>query len=203
MLQIGGHHLAHNIVYLSGSGYPVPHHVAVEPKASFAINSETYSPMLDDGEALVAIYDSMDSSQLSSAYLAGQSFADVVLGPDNGSTSLGDYPDQEGVLVSSLSAAQQALVRAAIAHWVGDYADDISDALIADYTSDEAFAQTYVAWAGDESAGVDVDHSGTYLRIDGPRVWIEVACQGGIVIRGETHYHSIYRDKTQDYGNSL
>ncbi len=41
------------------------------------------------------------------------------------------------------------------------------------------------------------------MRIDGPRVWIEVACQSGIVIQNMTHYHTIYRDKANDYGNQL
>jgi hypothetical protein len=41
------------------------------------------------------------------------------------------------------------------------------------------------------------------MRIDGPRVWIELVCQGGVVIRNATHYHSVFRDKTMDYGNSL
>jgi hypothetical protein len=41
------------------------------------------------------------------------------------------------------------------------------------------------------------------MRIDGPRAWIEIACQGGIVITGQTHYHMIYRDKTYDYYNEL
>jgi hypothetical protein len=47
-----------------------------------------------------------------------------------------------------------------------------------------------------------VDTSGTYFRIDGPRVWIEVSCQSGEVLSG-THYHSIFRDKTYDYGGAL
>jgi hypothetical protein len=52
--------------------------------------------------------------------------------------------------------------------------------------------------------GVPQRHQpGTYFRIDGPRLWIEVACQGGVVIRGQTHYPTIFRDKQMDYGNAL
>jgi hypothetical protein len=40
------------------------------------------------------------------------------------------------------------------------------------------------------------------MRIDGPRVWIEISCQGGVVVSG-THYHMMYRDKTTDYYNEL
>jgi hypothetical protein len=41
------------------------------------------------------------------------------------------------------------------------------------------------------------------MRIDGPRVWIEIACQAGIVIQGQTHYHMMFRDKSYDYFNEL
>ncbi|MEY4576379.1 MAG: hypothetical protein RL701_1082, partial [Pseudomonadota bacterium] len=49
----------------------------------------------------------------------------------------------------------------------------------------------------------DVDLDKTYMRIDGPRAWIEVSCQAGVVIQGQTHYHTIFRDKTYDYGGTL
>lgn len=65
-----------------------------------------------------------------------------------------------------------------------------------------AFADTCIAWAGN-SSGPDVEVDGTYMRIDGPRLWLEVAVQNGVVISGETHYHTIYRDKTMDYGGDL
>jgi hypothetical protein len=40
------------------------------------------------------------------------------------------------------------------------------------------------------------------MRIHGSRVWIEIACQSGVVLSG-THYHSMMRDQYYDYGNSL
>jgi hypothetical protein len=45
--------------------------------------------------------------------------------------------------------------------------------------------------------------TGSYLRIDGHRVWIELTVQAGIVIRSATHYHTIYHDKMYDYGGQL
>lgn len=207
MLQIGGHHLAYNITYLSGTGYPTPNHIGAEPKAAFELNSTSYAPLADEGSALVAMYNSLSDTELDYAYLTGQSFSDVIVGPDNGSGKLPtSYPTgskRGGKLVSDLNAAQKALVKAAIEQWVKDYPAAVADKLLADYTSDAAFADTYIAWAGTKSKGVDVDVSGTYMRIDGPRLWIEVACQNGVVIQGKTHYHTIFRDKTMDYGNSL
>ncbi len=39
-----------------------------------------------------------------------------------------------------------------------------------------------------------VDDNGDYVRIDGPRVWIEFCCQG------DDHYHTIWRDRVTDHG---
>lgn len=206
MLQIGGHHMAYNVTYLNGTGYPTPNHLGAEPKVAFTQNGVTYAPLADEGSAMIAIYSSLDSTQLSNAYLSGQTFSDVVLGPveyETGSYSKVVFPAQAGVLVSSLSASQQAVVTAAIKKWVSDFAPAISDPLVAAYTTPEAYAHTYVAWGGPDASGPNVDVDGTYMRIDGPRVWIEVACQGGVVIRGSTHYHTIYRDKLTDYGDEL
>lgn len=207
MLQFGGHHMAFNITYIGGTGYPVPMHEGVEPKASFEINSTTYAPLKDEGDALVAMFEGLTDSEFSTAYLSGEWYSDVLVGPDNGNgTYPSDYPtgsDRKGVLVSDLTADQQALVTAAIGTWVNDYPANVADHLLTDYTSEDAFADTYIAWAGNTSTTIDVDTDGTYMRIDGPRIWIELVCQNGVLVRNQTHYHTIFRDKTYDYGNSL
>jgi hypothetical protein len=209
MLQIGGHHMAYNVTYLAGVGYPTPNHIGVEPKASFTVDGSTWAPLAAEGAAMLAIFSSLSASDLATAYLTGQTFADVLLGPDEyatGSLSNVVYPsgaNRTGVQVSSLTAAQQALVTAAIQQWVADFDPAVADPLLATYTSATAYADTLVAWGGTSSASVDPDANGTYMRIDGPRVWIELSCQAGVVIQGKTHYHSIYRDKAMDYGNTL
>ena len=65
-----------------------------------------------------------------------------------------------------------------------------------------AYNDTLFAWAG-ASSGPSPDVQNSYLRIDGPRVWIELAAQGGVVIRNQTHYHTIFRDKEKDYGGQF
>lgn len=209
MFQLGNHHMAWNVTYLGGVGFPTPAHLGVEPKAAFTLEGVSYEPMSAEGAALIAAFDALDASQLAEAFLSGQSFGDVLLGPDEYATGSYDavvFPtgaNRAGVVVSSLSAEQQALVIAAMEQWVGDYDPEVADALMDAYTSAEALDDTLIAWAGSEASGVDPDVNGTYLRIDGPRVWIEVDCQGGIVVQGATHYHSIFRDKSWDYGASL
>ena len=76
---------------------------------------------------------------------------------------------------------------------------EVATDLLGSYLSDTALAQTYVAYAGP----ANVATSNSYLRIDGPRVWIELSVQGGVIIRNEPHYHGIWRDKLADYGGNF
>lgn len=217
MLQIGGHHMAFNISFSGGLAYPTPHHIAVEPKASFTVNGTSYQALAAKAATMVAIFagqtDSLSpttsgSTLLNSAKLSG-SYGDVLVGPVEYATGsytsvAARYPTSDrGLLVSSLSAEQQALVVAAMRQFVADYDSTTTERIIADYTSSSALASTYVAWTSPSGAYPNVDVNGTYMRIDGPRVWIEIACQGGIVVQGQTHYHMIYRDKEYDYFNEL
>jgi hypothetical protein len=56
------------------------------------------------------------------------------------------------------------------------------------------FARTRIAWTG----STDPDTPGSYLGIDGPRLWIEFSNVGRFG-NGDNHYHSVYRDKQADY----
>jgi hypothetical protein len=208
-VMFGGHHMAYNLNFVGGSFYPVPQHLGCEPKAAFTIGVASYEPLSGKGNSMFAIYDALDTTQRSTAYLAGQTFSDVIVNPDldygkgQGRTSKTAYPtggNRTGVLVSNLSVAQQALVTTAIEQWARQYPSDVTDALMTAYTG--GYGDTYFAWAG-ATTGPDKDVTGSYLRIDGPRVWIELTVQAGIVIRSATHYHTIYHDKMYDYGGQL
>ena len=207
MVQLGNHHMAYNVTFVDGVGYPTPNHIAAEPKSAFDLDGVTYAPVVEEGEAFVALTDSLSSTQLSTAKLSS-TFSDVLLGPveyGTGSLSAVSYPSgssRSGLLASELDSDQLALFNAVLEQWVTDFnGEAISDALMEAYTSEEALADTYIAWAG--SGSPDVDSSNTYFRIDGPRVWIELSCQSGVIVRDVTHYHSMYRDKELDYGAEL
>lgn len=215
MLMLGNHHMAFNITFKDGVAYPTPHHIGVEPKAAFTLNGTSYQALVDKASSMVGIFygqtNSLSSTQLSSARLSA-TYGDILIGAveyntGSYSTVSSKFPtgaSGRGVLVSSLSSDQQALVTAAITKWASDYDATRAAELIADYTSSTAYASTYVAWSGSSSVSYpNVDVSNTYMRIDGPRAWIEIACQGGIVIQGQTHYHMIFRDKSTDYYNEL
>jgi uncharacterized protein (TIGR03437 family) len=65
---------------------------------------------------------------------------------------------------------------------------------------------TYIAYTGSGTAGdasTFLNANTNYARIDGPSVWIEFACQTGIIFRNQIHYHSVWRDRNRDYGKDL
>jgi hypothetical protein len=223
-LMLGGHHMAFNVTFNQACAYPTPHHIGVEPRTSFTANnatsydfyaSGTYQVIASKAAAMEAVFSGLSSTELSSAFLTGQTFSDMLVGPLEANT--GSYSNvtaefsavasssTRGVLLSSLSSTEQDLVTAAIQTFIGDYDSATASRLLSDYQS--GYASTYVAWANSSgtysSSGPDITASGTYMRIDGPRVWIEIACQAGIVIQGQTHYHMMFRDKSYDYFNEL
>ena len=123
------------------------------------------------------------------------------------------------MLYSSLSATEKAYVKAAVAAWVNTQANDISTSLLNDYLSDAALNSTYIGYSygsGTTAAlfTADVNNAysnpatstaNSYLRIDGPRVWIEFVVQTAVAYssQGWVHYHSVWRDKLADYGNEF
>jgi hypothetical protein len=58
---------------------------------------------------------------------------------------------------------------------------------------------------GEDQPSFAADDLGSYLRIDGPRVWIEMAVVEAAAYRdqGWVQYHSIWRDKMADYGGEF
>lgn len=156
------------------------------------------------------------------------SFDDVTMSVASSTSHDTDYPfnsaieteklyptgtTNRGVLFSQLSPHEQIDTIAAIAAWVRNAKADSAAELFLTYVSPDALAQTYVGYAPGEGGTADfrpfpndqADASamqGSYLRIDGPRLWIEAIVQSAVVFsqEGWVHYHTIWRDKTADYG---
>jgi hypothetical protein len=99
-----------------------------------------------------------------------------------------------GVLYGALSPAEQALARTAIESYASLPGSAITRALVATYESPAALAETYLGFSGAE-------HS--YVRIDGPRVWMELVVQQAVADHTQLHYHALWRDKQSDYGGEI
>ena len=41
------------------------------------------------------------------------------------------------------------------------------------------------------------------MRIDGPRIWMELVVQKAVADPTALHYHALWRDKQSDYGGEI
>ena len=199
-LKIDGHHIAYNITFNAERVSATPLFDGVEP-VDFKLGGRAYEPLALQAGAMRALAAALTG--IPGAALAGE-FRDVTRGstPDGDTNFPVSYPQGasgRGVSYASLSAAHQALVRAAMLRWVELPNDAISKSLLKDYSTSEALAQTYVGIAG--SPGLS--KPGSYVRIDGPRIWIEFVVQPAVADRTKVHYHTLWRDKVADYGGEF
>jgi len=230
MLQIAGHHLAYNIMYNSTyvSGSPAflgvePPNWAVTSSGSVVVNGSVTSSTAGTQHApletqRVAAYNLAQALQANSTYASGAllsgTYNDVVAGA-NGNTDSNfgslSYPTTgRGLLYSSLDTNTQGLVRALIEAYVNTQSSERASQLISTYEGTTPLASTYVGYAKGQGGSADFGPfpSGTssqrsYIRVDGPRVWIEFVVQQGVIYNAQVHYHSIWRDKVADYGGQF
>jgi Protein of unknown function (DUF3500) len=183
ILQLGGHHLAINIYYKGTNGTATPYHVAAQPTVWKDDQGKTHDPLAPMRDSLHGLLASLTPEQLKQAKLEAR-FNDVYVGPQKD----GRFPARsEGVPVSELSDASKDFVRKAIAAWTGDSPQGVEYRRLYEAELD----QVKVAYSGTTNVGGE---RGDYVRLDGPRVWIEFATQGS------DHYHTIWRDRLTDYG---
>jgi hypothetical protein len=192
-LQFTGHHITHNITYKDGvvaGGTPM--FAAVEPD-TWTTSGTTFDPLGQEKAALRAMFSSLTTTQSATAKLSS-AFGDIVLGPGKDK----QFPTTKvGLAVSTLSDAQKALVLAAMRTYVQDLDAETAQCLMTTYQSE--LNGTFIAFSG--NAGITAQND--YVRIDGPSIWIELFYAGGVIYRNQPHVHSIYRDRTRDYGGSF
>jgi hypothetical protein len=90
-------------------------------------------------------------------------------------------------------------VRSAIATYIDLSDGSMSQSLLKSYLLPDMLNQTYIAFSG--SPDLSTEHS--YVRIDGPRVWIELVVQRAVALPDQLHYHALWRDKLADYGGEF
>jgi len=188
-----GHHYTQPYTFNAGQVTGVtPAFRGVEPAAVVTANSRSYQPIEQERVAFANLLTGLSSSEQAIAKLSG-TYTDLVLGPGQD----GKFPStKSGLRVGDLSSDKQALVLTAIKLYVNDLATNTAATVLTKYTSE--LANTYIAYSGNASVTAQND----YVRIDGPSVWIEFSYQGGIIIKGTPHPHSVWRDHTTDYGGN-
>jgi hypothetical protein len=204
MLQFGGHHYAANISFNNGHIIgATPYFMGLEPK-TFTYNNVNYDPLGDERDAFTALFASLSSTELAAAHLT-TSFSDCAMIPGESNGGTGTFPATPvGISCGSLTSTQQNMVLDVIKHYVNDLDSASAAVIMAVYASE--IANTYIAYTGSGTSGNPssfLNTQGNYVRIDGPSVWVEFSCQGGIVIQNQIHYHTVWRDQLHDYGVNL
>ncbi len=204
-LQFGGHHLGINAT-LDGDEEAItfaPTHLGVQPAVYASAEGAEVQPFSGIYETAFAFYDSLTDEQKADLY-QGSEIASMVCAP--GDTC--SYPTGTGLAGSELTDEQKQLLLDVIANWAG-LADEqtTADALAA---IAETLDETYIDWSGatvyDMTQG-----NGIYFQISGPDVYIEFASQkgsagadvDGVITAGWGHVHTIYRDPSNDYADSV
>ncbi len=191
--QFGGHHGTNSNTYNGGklSG-ATPAFRSTEPFPTYTYGGVLYQPLVQEITNFSAMLKALTTTEQTTARVS-TSQNDIVLGPGKD----GVFPTTKaGVKVGNLTATQKATVIAAIKTYTDDL-DDVSAAgILAKYTAE--LDNTYISYAG----STDLTTKGDYVLIDGPSVWIEFNMQAGIIIRNANHPHSVWRDRTGDYGGN-
>ncbi|GAA2709622.1 hypothetical protein Apa02nite_081510 [Actinoplanes palleronii] len=190
-IQFGGHHLARNLTYNGDKVSQTPQFVGSEP-TSFEVGGKTVAPVEPESSTMFAMVAALSADEKAAAKLTSGTYDDLMMGPTHDD---GEFPASEGLVVSTLTAAQKKLVTAALAAYIDDLADDAAAKALAKYTSE--LDSTRIAWANNTGP---TDES-SYIRIDGPSVWIEFINTRSMSTPN-IHYHSVYRDKNNDYGST-
>jgi hypothetical protein len=191
MLQFGGHHLALNITMAAERGVLTPTLTGAQP-AIYKVGDKTVRPLKGESDKAIALLKSLNEKQRAQAILSYR-VANLVLGPGEDGKAL----QPEGLKATQMNASQRAVLLDLISEWTGLIEADAAATRMAEMKAD--LDQMWFAWSGpvDVAPGSNVT---AYYRIQGPRLVIEYAPQGG---DPALHIHTMYRDPTNDYGAKL
>ena len=187
--QFGGHHLAINGSFADGRATGLsPTFVGVEP-ADFQYAGARATPLADELAAGRAVMQALPE-----ALRAEASISPRPRGVEAGAGQDGFIPEILGSAVSEWPDKARALLLETIGHWVRLQPRENGDARMAALEAN--LDDLHFAWNGPHETG---DDGNVYYRIQGPTLIIEFSTEGGIAAAGP-HFHTIYRDPTNEYG---
>ena len=186
--QFGGHHLAVNVTVVGGRSYLSPTFLGIEP-SSYASGGSTVAPLDPFVEAGFELIKGLDGEARAQATIA-----DRPGGMEAGAGRDGVIPEVEGAHVGDWSSEQQQVLLETIGLWVGLLDSQSAQARMDEVLS--SLSSTRFAWNGDVRGDGPI-----YYRIQGPSLIIEFSTERGLG-GGGAHYHSIYRDPTNEYGST-
>ena len=187
--QFGGHHLAINASLDRGRVVSLsPTHVGIEP-AHFEFAGRRHAPLADELDDARALMRALPEEARARAVVTDRP-RDVYTGPGKDGT----IPAPEGGSVAEWPAEARGMLLDVASHWLRlqpeEHALDRLNAV------ETALGDTRFAWHGPLDGDGDV-----YYRIQGPALIVEFSARVDGADGG--HYHTIYRDPTNEYGGAL
>ncbi|KOX16359.1 hypothetical protein ADL05_12655 [Nocardiopsis sp. NRRL B-16309] len=204
-VQFGGHHLGLNAT-LDGTDDSItfaPTHLGLQPAVYTDEEGDEVEPLSGMYESAFAFYDSLTDEQRAELY-QGSDVANLTCAP--GGTC--DYPTGTGLAGADLTDEQKQLLLDVIANWVGLSDEETTAEALAEVEA--TLDETYVNWSGATEYDMS-EGDGVYFQISGPNAYIEFSNQqgsagadvDGYTTSGWGHIHTIYRDPSNDYANSV
>ena len=173
---------------VGGRSYLSPTFLGIEP-SSYASGGSTVAPLDPFVEAGFELIKGLDGEARAQATIA-----DRPGGMEAGAGRDGVIPEVEGAHVGDWSSEQQQVLLETIGLWVGLLDSQSAQARMDEVLS--SLSSTRFAWNGDVRGDGPI-----YYRIQGPSLIIEFSTERGLG-GGGAHYHSIYRDPTNEYGST-
>ena len=201
--QFGGHHLAVNMSISDGCITMSPTFIGVEPavideaavesiyaalggERASAVNG-TVAPFADEIEAGLRLVNSLSTASRDAATASRRPNGLIT-----GAGQDGVIPELEGSQASGWSPGQQQALLDLVSLWVGML--PTRSAMMRMEEIESHLDDTFLAWHG------PTDGAGAiYFRIQSPTLIIEFLARGPVGA-ASGHYHSIYRNPTNEYG---
>lgn len=184
--QFGGHHLAVNVAVRDGVMSMSPSFIGIEP-ATFELDGTKWAPLADHVARGAALVKALPDRQRQAAAV-GSRPRELHAGAGRD----GFIPPLEGSRIGDWPEARQRQLMDLIGLWVRVMPQAAAERRMAEIEGERS--RLRFAWYG------PTDGSGPiYYRVQGPTLILEFSIQGSLGAT-EGHYHSIYRNPTNEYG---
>lgn len=201
-VQFGGHHLGIN-ASLDGTAGTItfaPTHLGVQPAVYTNEEGEEVQPFDGIYTDAFAFFDSLTAEQQATLTAGDVSMCAP------GDTC--DFSTGAGLTGADLTDEQKQLLLDVIANWVGLADEETTTEALAEIEA--TLDETVIAWSGETTYDMSTG-DGISFSISGPNVYVAFQAQqgsagadvDGVNTSGWGHVHTIYRDPSNDYGNSV
>lgn len=201
-VQFGGHHLGINAT-LDGASDAItfaPTHLGIQPAVYTNEDGEEVQPFDGIYTDAFAFFDSLTADQQATLTSGEVSMCAP------GDTC--DFSTGSGLTGADLTDEQKDLLLDLIANWSGIADEETTATTRAEIEA--TLDDTVIAWSGETTYDMSTG-DGISFSISGPNVYVAFQAQNGsagadvegVTTSGWGHVHTIYRDPTNDYANSV